>query len=121
MNTTLDTTNWAQYPLTVNGIDFVSKVDTNGSMYKQIAVLPQGIFDSMNKGAILEIIGDPSELTYDELVLELERINEGASQAVIELAQSNCRGVAEMSDPSAIILLIKRKEKTNAINRNRNN
>jgi hypothetical protein len=86
MNTTLDTTNWAQYPLTVNGIDFVSKVDTNGSMYKQIAVLPQGIFDSMNKGAILEIIGDPSELTYDELVLELERINEGASQAVIELA-----------------------------------
>ncbi len=86
MNTTLDTTNWAQFPLTVNGVNFVSKVDTNGSMYKQIKVLPAGIFDSMNKGAILEIIGDPSEMTYDELVMELERINEGASQAVIELA-----------------------------------
>jgi hypothetical protein len=86
MNTTLDTTNWAHYPLTVNGIDFVSKVDTNSSMYNKIKVLPAGIFDSMNKGAILEIIGDPSELTYDELVLELERINEGASQAIIELA-----------------------------------
>ncbi len=86
MNTTPDTTNWAQFPLTVNGVNFISKVDTTGSMYKQIKVLPAGIFDSMNKGAILEIIGDPSEMTYDELVMELERINEGASQAVIELA-----------------------------------
>ena len=82
----LDTTNWAQFPLTINGVNFVSKVDTNGSMYNQIKVLPTGIFDTMNKGAIMDIIGDPSKLSHDELVSELVRINEGASQAVIELA-----------------------------------
>ena len=82
----LDTTNWAQFPLTINGVNFVSKVDTNGSMYSQIKVLPTGIFDTMNRGAIMDIIGDPSKLSHDELVSELVRINEGASQAVIELA-----------------------------------
>ncbi len=82
----LDTTNWAQFPLTINGVNFVSKVDTNGSMYNQIKVLPTGIFDTMNRGAIMDIIGDPSKLSHDELVSELVRINEGASQAVIELA-----------------------------------
>ena len=86
MNTMLDTTNWAQFPLTINGVNFVSKVDTNGSMYNQIKVLPTGIFDTMNRGAIMDIIGDPSKLSHDELVSELARINEGASQAVIELA-----------------------------------
>jgi hypothetical protein len=86
MTTMLDTTNWAQFPLTINGVNFVSKVDTNGSMYNQIKVLPTGIFDTMNKGAIMDIIGDPSKLSHDELVSELVRINEGASQAVIELA-----------------------------------
>lgn len=82
----LDTTNWAQFPLTINGVNFVSKVDTNGSMYNQIKVLPAGIFDTMNRGAVIDIIGDPSKLSHDELVSELARINEGASQAVIELA-----------------------------------
>jgi hypothetical protein len=86
MNTMLDTTNWAQFPLTVNGVNFVSKVDTNGSMYNQIKVLPAGVFDTMNKAAIMDIIGDPSKLSHDELLSELVRINEGASQAVIELA-----------------------------------
>jgi|LakMenE01Jun11ns_1017448.scaffolds.fasta_scaffold9914923_6 hypothetical protein len=86
MTTMLDTTNWAQFPLTINGVNFVSKVDTNGSMYNQIKVLPTGIFDTMNRGAIMDIIGDPSKLSHDELVSELVRINEGASQAVIELA-----------------------------------
>ncbi len=86
MTTMLDTTAWAQFPLTINGVNFVSKVDTNGSMYKQIKVLPDGIFDTMNRGAIMDIIGDPSKLSHDELVSELVRINEGASQAVIELA-----------------------------------
>lgn len=86
MTTMLDTTNWAQFPLTINGVNFVSKVDTNGSMYNQIKVLPAGIFDTMNRGAVIDIIGDPSKLSHDELVSELARINEGASQAVIELA-----------------------------------
>jgi hypothetical protein len=55
-------------------------------MYNQIKVLPTGIFDTMNKAAIMDIIGDPSKLSHDELLSELVRINEGASQAVIELA-----------------------------------
>jgi hypothetical protein len=86
MTTLLDTTNWATYPFTVNGIDFVSKLDPSGSFYPQVELMPTAIFNQMNSQAILEIIGNPAELSHDELVSELERINEGASQALLCLA-----------------------------------
>jgi hypothetical protein len=82
----LDTTNWASYPFTVNGVDFVSKVDKDSSMYKQVSRVPNDIFISMNHRRILELIGNPTEFSYDELSIELDRINEGASQALLCLA-----------------------------------
>jgi ABC-type uncharacterized transport system ATPase subunit len=40
----------------------------------------------MNEQAIAEIIGNPALLSHDELVSELDRVNAGASQALICLA-----------------------------------
>lgn len=87
MTTLLDTTNWVDYPFTVNGINFVSKLDPSGSFYPQVESMPAGVFSAMNTSAVIEIIGNPAELSNDELVSELERINAGASQALICLAQ----------------------------------
>ena len=86
MTTLLDTTNWVDYPFTVNGINFVSKLDPSGSFYPKVESMPAGVFSAMNTSAVIEIIGNPAELSNDELVSELERINAGASQALICLA-----------------------------------
>jgi hypothetical protein len=86
MSTLLDTTNWVSYPFEVNGINFVSKLDPQGNFYPRIEALPNGIFDAMNKSMILEHIGNPADLSHDELVSELDRVNAGASQALLCLA-----------------------------------
>jgi hypothetical protein len=84
--TTLNTTSWVSYPFTVNGINFVSKVNPKSSIGFQVNLIPVEIFDSMNSEAILDIIGNPATLTLSELVSELVRVNAGASEAIIELA-----------------------------------
>ena len=56
----LDTTNWAKYPFTVDGVEFVSMLDTQGSMYKQASRVPAQIFTAMNEQAIRELIGKVS-------------------------------------------------------------
>jgi hypothetical protein len=84
--TTLNTTSWVSYPFTVNGINFVSKVDPKSSIGFQVNLIPVEMFSSMNSEAILDIIGNPATLTLSELVSELVRVNAGASEALIELA-----------------------------------
>jgi hypothetical protein len=79
----LDTTNWVKYPFSVDGVDFVSMLDPQGSFYPQIERMPTEMFSIMNTQAVHEIIGNPSLLTRDELLSELDRINDGASQALI--------------------------------------
>ena len=82
----LNTDNWAQYPFSVNGVNFVSKIDTNGSFYPQISRMPTAMVDLMNTQAITDLVGDPSLMTTAELQAELETINAGASQALLCLA-----------------------------------
>ena len=82
----LNTDNWAQYPFSVNGVNFVSKIDTNGSFYPQISRMPTVMVDLMNTQAITDLVGDPSLMTTAELQAELETINAGASQALLCLA-----------------------------------
>ena len=82
----LDTTNWAKYPFTVNGVNFVSLLDPQGSFYPQVERLPAGLFTNENSRMILELIGDPSIMTASELQDELARVNDGASQAILALA-----------------------------------
>jgi hypothetical protein len=86
MSTLLDTTNWVSYPFEVNGVNFVSKLDPKGSFYPQIEKMHPAMFSLMNEQAITEIIGNPALLSHDELVSELDRVNAGASQALICLA-----------------------------------
>jgi hypothetical protein len=82
----LDTTNWASYPFTVNGINFVSLLDKNGSFYSKVERLPEGVFTNENVRMVGELIGDPSLMTTAELQDELDRVNLHASQALVALA-----------------------------------
>ena len=82
----LDTTNWAEYPFYVEGVKFVSKLDTEGSIYSQVSRLPMGVFEAMNRDAIASLIGNPTDFSREELESELEAVNLGAHEALICLA-----------------------------------
>ena len=77
---------WKSYPFTVDGVDFLSLIDPNGSMYKSINQLSPTVFASMNEGAIRSLIGDVTKLTKHEIQVELDRANKGYSQAFLALA-----------------------------------
>lgn len=81
-----DTTGWDSYPFEVQGVKFNSLIKPNTFMAKRISQLPAQVFNEMNTNCILEIIGDVFLLSIEELKDELERVNEGASEAVISLA-----------------------------------
>jgi hypothetical protein len=82
-----DTTGWAEYPFEIDGVQFVSKLDTNGSMYpKVINNLSNEQFAKMNKGFLMaEFDMSASEYTPAELLSKLYVLNEGATEALIEL------------------------------------
>ena len=82
----LNTDNWAQFPFSVNGVNFVSKLDTNGSFYPQISRMPTEMVDMINRDAISELVGDPTKMTTEELQAELDAVNLGATQAILALA-----------------------------------
>ena len=87
MQTMLDTTNWVSYPFEVKGIKFNSLIDPKGSFYPKVERLPAGVFTSENIRMTLELIGDPTQLTVEELQDELDRVNANASEALVVLAQ----------------------------------
>ena len=78
--------NWKSYPFTVDGVDFVSLIDPNGDMYKKIQLVPAQIFSDMNAGAIRELIGKVSLLSRSEIQNELDKVNQGYTQAYLALA-----------------------------------
>lgn len=82
----LNTDNWAQFPFSVNGVNFVSKIDTNGSFYPALSQMPTVMVDMINRDAITELVGDPTLLTTAELQAELDAVNLGATQALLCLA-----------------------------------
>ena len=82
----LNTDNWAQFPFSVNGVNFVSKLDTNGSFYPQISRMPTAMVEMINRDAITQLVGDPTLLTTAELQAELDTLNDGATQAILALA-----------------------------------
>ena len=86
MITQLNTTNWVSYPFEVNGIKFNSMLDPDGSFYPRVELLPDGLFTAENIRMVTELIGDPTQLTAEELQDELDRVNAGASEALVVLA-----------------------------------
>lgn len=86
MTTKLDTTNWASYPFTVEGVEFVSLLDKEGEFYPKVERLPNGVFTAENIRMVGELIGNPALMTRDELQDELDRVNQHATQALVALA-----------------------------------
>ena len=82
----LNTDNWASFPFSVNGVNFVSKLDTNGSFYPQISRMSAEMVEMINRDAITELVGDPTKMTTEELQAELNAVNLGATQAILALA-----------------------------------
>ena len=83
-NTT--TAEWTAIPFEVDGVNFVSKVNTESELGQRILKVPANIFQMMNQGAIRESIGNVSFMTRSEILSELERVNHGGTQAILELA-----------------------------------
>jgi hypothetical protein len=61
-------------------------LDPQGSFYPKVERLPAGVFTAENIRMTLELIGDPTQLTVEELQDELDRVNAGASEALVVLA-----------------------------------
>jgi len=76
---------YTDYPFTVKGINFISRVYSHSELLSTIQSLPAGVFAQLNSDAVSEIIGDPSLLSTAELLTELERVNDGGSHAFILL------------------------------------
>ena len=79
---------YTDYPFTANGINFISRIYSHSDMSAKIANLPAGVFAQLNQDAVRDIIGDPSLLSREELLEELERINAGGSHAFILLGDN---------------------------------
>lgn len=82
----IDKTNWANFPFTVDGVGFVSQLDTNGSMYRRVQNLPPNLFIAFNEGAIHELIGKVSLMSKSEIQEKLDMVNAGYTEAYIALA-----------------------------------
>lgn len=81
-----DFTNWKSYPFTVDGVEFVSLLNPEGTMYQQVQTMPTQVFTMMNQSAIRELIGKVSLMSKPEIQAELDRVNEGYGQAYLALA-----------------------------------
>jgi hypothetical protein len=79
-----DTTGWNEFPFEANGNTYVSKVKPDGSIGLRLQFVPNDVFVSMNKSAVLDLIGDG--LTRAEILERLAEVNLNAYEAVIELA-----------------------------------
>jgi hypothetical protein len=93
MSTTLEATatatveiEWVIFPFTYEGRSYNSKVKANTRKLAAIQSLPAGVFDTMNAGALRDISTITASSTVEEIKAELERLNAGASWAVLELA-----------------------------------
>jgi hypothetical protein len=77
---------WVSFPFTYLGKSYNSKVSTTSRQLQTIANLPAGVFDNMNVSALRDISLITASSTVEEIRAELERVNAGASWAVLELA-----------------------------------
>jgi hypothetical protein len=77
---------WVSFPFTYAGKSFNSKVSFNSRQLVSILNLPAGVFDTMNAEALRDLATITASTTREQDILELERINAGASWAILELA-----------------------------------
>jgi len=77
---------WIIFPFTYAGKSFNSKVSFNSRELETILKLPAGVFNTMNEEALRNLATITASTTREQDILELERINAGASWAILELA-----------------------------------
>jgi hypothetical protein len=77
---------WNNYPFTVGGVNFNSRVNMESSIGKQVSRMGDKMFTLANTQAVSALLGDVSLMSLDELKSELVRVNAGGSEAFIELA-----------------------------------
>lgn len=77
--------NYTDFNFTANGIKFISRIYSDSPFLARISNLPSGVFEQLNQDAIRDIIGDPSLLSREELLSELDKVNAGGSHAFILL------------------------------------
>ena len=85
----MTTTDYKDYPFTVNGVNFISRINANSPFAGTLAKMPTQVVTDLNIQAVTEIIGDASLLTRDELLAELERVNDGGTHAFILLDEGS--------------------------------
>jgi hypothetical protein len=78
-------TSYKDYPFTVNGVKFISRINADSPFAGTLAKMPTQVVTDLNIQAVTELIGDASLLTRDELLDELEHINDGGTHAFILL------------------------------------
>lgn len=80
---TIDTTGWNEYPFEAFGRTYVSKVSPNSPLMSRIKNLPNGVFESMNRNAVSELVGE--DMSRADILNKLDMINEGGTHAILEL------------------------------------
>lgn len=84
MTNSPDTTGWNEFPFEYQGVKYISKIAPHSPFVSRIASLPAGVFDTMNRQAIAELVGTTS--TRAEIAEKLAKVNENATHAVVALA-----------------------------------
>ena len=79
----MNTDNWQEYKLEINGVKFISKLDPKGSFYPQVEKLPEGIINKWHSQMVNELIGDVSTMPREAIQERLDEINAGATQALL--------------------------------------
>ena len=82
----VDTTGWTTRSFEVDGIEFNSVFNPNSRLGSRMASVPDFMFEAMNVGAIRDCVGNVLTMTRQEIFDKLVEVNEGATEAVLELA-----------------------------------
>ena len=79
----MNTNNWQEYQLEVNGVKFISKIDPKGDFYPRIQKLDEGMLNNLHSQMINQLIGDVSTMPREAIQERLDEINAGATQALL--------------------------------------
>lgn len=80
---------YTDFPFTVNGVNFVSRIYSDSPFLSRIANLPEGVFNSMNIQAVNDLITFGSTVTLKDIQESLDHINAGGTHAFILLGDNN--------------------------------
>jgi len=84
----MTTQTYTDYPFSVDGVNFISRIHSNSPFLSSVQNLPAGVFEVLNIQAVQELMGSPKLLTIEEVQDELDRINEGGSHSFILLGEN---------------------------------